>query len=462
MMSFASRPLITAAGAVVVALAAGASGFASPALAAPSGASAASSPATTPTRVSPTPAPGTPTLAKTKALQNIRQIVQCGGTMYAVGEFSEINQKGVEYSRPGLFSFSATAPYTLTSLDANVNGQVNSIAFVGGICTDAYIGGSFTSVNGTPATNIAEISIPSGDVVPTFASDANGEVDTLAGYQDHLLVGGKFTQINGDTQNLFASLSPTTGQSDGFVNLNITGHVDGNPPQVYNQQISHGGTLDLVEGNFTSMGGQSRTQIAMLNLAGSTAQVTPWTSKQFNGRCHPGEAFYVRSAAWGPGDTSIYIADTGRNPLNWQHTYPLTGLCDAVAKFSATQAPQTDNWIDYAGCDSFYSVAADTSAIYAAGHPRWTNNSFGCNFAGKGAFKDYGLQGFNPTTGKVLKNSSGKALYSMSRANADSMLLLPPGSTGAGLWIGSSNRYGAQWCGGVSGHSGVCYLPYSS
>ena len=48
----------------------------------------------------------------------------------------------------------------------------------------------------------------------------------------------------------------------------------------------------------------------------------------------------------------------------------------------------------------------------------------------------------------------GKALYSMSRANADDMMF-----TSAGLWIASSNRFNADTCGGVPGHRGICLLP---
>jgi len=34
--------------------------------------------------------------------------------------------------------------------------------------------------------------------------------------------------------------------------------------------------------------------------------------------------------------------------------------------------------------------------------------------------------------------------------------------TSAGLWIASDNSDGSQACGGVSGLSGICFLPYSS
>ncbi len=283
-MRFAKRWNIAAvaAGAVVLGLA----GSAVPAGAALSGHNAAAPRITQSGGVSPEAALGTPQLNKTgKALEVVRQLVQCGGTMYAVGRFTSINQGSTDYARNNIFSFSATAPYTITSWAPDVNGQVNSIAFNGTNCADAYIGGEFTSVNGTAVENIAEIDTTTGNVVPTFGHSANYEVWTIQPVNGHLLVGGDFRYINGTKDPFMASLNPTTGKDDGFLNLDISGDYQycakGGKPctkahhsEVYNQQLSHGGTLDLVEGHFTSVGGLPRQQIFMLNLGGSTATVT--------------------------------------------------------------------------------------------------------------------------------------------------------------------------------------------
>ena len=69
------------------------------------------------------------------------------------------------------------------STETNEDGAdaINTIAFSGGNCADAYIGGNFTKVNGTSVTNIAEISTSTGNVVTSFAHDANRTVDTLLG-----------------------------------------------------------------------------------------------------------------------------------------------------------------------------------------------------------------------------------------------------------------------------------------
>jgi hypothetical protein len=129
-------------------------------------------------------------------------------------------------------------------------------------------------------------------------------------------------------------------------------------------------------------------------------------------------------------------------------------MCDAAAAFPATQKSVSHTWVEYAGCDSYYSVAAGSGAVFVAGHPRWADNPNGCDKAGPGAVPDNGLQGLDPGTGHVLLNSSGSARYTMARANADDMIF-----TSAGLWIASSNRWRSDTCGGVAGHNGICLLP---
>ncbi len=426
--------------------------------------------------VSSVPATGTPYLTQTGTIEKVRQLVQCGGTMYAVGSFTEISQGTQTFTRNNIFSFSATSPFAVTTWNPNVNGTVNSIAFNGGNCSDAYIGGQFTSVGSTAVQNIAEISTTSGAVIPGFGSNANAQVETLLAVNGHLLAGGDFTSVNGSgTDPYMASLNPTTGQNDGFLHLNISGHyaystVGHNTTRVYNQQLSHGGTLDLVEGDFTSVGGQARQQIFMLDLSGSSAKVTGWSSPEWDGskgnlpggypyQCYQTEPFYIRAAAWSPDDSTVYIATNGFHPWNLPvGSYPRSGLCDAVAAFpAAPQAEVLHKWINYTGCDSLFSVAADASAVYASGHERWADNNTGCNFQGQGAIPARGMGGFNASNGSLLLNSAGTAgRYTRARGlGADDMLL-----TSAGLWIASDN-WKAVTCGGVNNLAGICFLPYS-
>jgi hypothetical protein len=421
--------------------------------------------------VSAQPASGTPQLDQTgNTTEIVRQLAQCGSTMYAVGSFTRIEWNGTVYDRSNIFSFSATAPYMMTSWAPSVNGIVNSITFNGSDCADAYIGGAFSSVNSTKVSDIAEIDTAVGNVVSTFGHDANSEVETLLAVSGRILVGGQYTSINGSTADPYMTgLNPATGADDGYVHLSISGSYQfpgagPNPTQAYNQQLSHGGTLDLVEGDFTKVGGQPRQQVFMLSLGATNATVTGWAVPDFDQHCVTEHPFYAHSGAWASNDSMVYVATTGYHPLTAGHV--AGGLCDAAMAFPATQTSVSPAWVNYTGCWSLFSVTADSAAVYVGGHEEYQNNPDGCKSAGPGAVPDPGLGGLSPATGKVLLNSKGTAgLYERSRGEGADDLLL----TSAGLWVASDNgvySHGtfhlSDVCGFAHGHAGICFLPYAA
>jgi hypothetical protein len=407
--------------------------------------------------VSATPASGTPQLAVTSTLQQVRQLAQCGNTMYAVGTFNTITWNGTTYTRNNVFSFSATKPYTVTSWNPNADGIVNGITFSPD-CSTAYLGGKFGTVGGATAKNIAAVSTSTGALITSFGHSAGGQVETLQYYNGHILTGGYYTSINNSSANPYmTSLNPSTGKDDGFIHLSISGNYQfpgagSNPTRVYNQQLSHSGTLDLVEGDFTSVGGVPRQQIFMLDLSGSTAAVTGWTSTEFNTNCNFNETFWLQAASWSPDDSSVYIATTGYKPNGTPAgSFPRTGLCDVAAAFPATQTSVTHTWINYTGCDSMFSTAADASTAYFGGHERWSQNPNGCDFAGPGAISAEGMEGLSPSTGLLTFNPTHAR-----GEGADDMLI-----TSAGLWIASDTQNDSVQCGGKFNHAGICLLPYA-
>lgn len=420
------------------------------------------------------PLTGTPHFpVKTQAIEQVRQLVQCGRIMYAVGRFSVIEQGRHRYIRNNAFSFRASPPFTMTRWNPDVTGEVNSIAFIMGHCGYAYLGGRFSSIGGRRAVNIAEVrAVGAGALVRAFGHFANQSVETLASYRQHILAGGYFTEINGSSADRYmVSLDARSGRDDRLLRLHISGHyvypgAAPNGTRIFNQQISHGGTLDLVEGDFTLVGGERRRQIFMLNLASKPhATVTGWSSPRFDGgrgypprgyyyNCTGREPFYIRAAAWSPNDDTVYIATTGFRPWNDRSGYPLMGLCDMAAAFTANQHFASLKWINYDGCYSLYSAAADTRTAYFAGHELWSQSPDGCkNFRhDPNAIFAPGFEGLSTQKGRLTFNPT------RSRGiGADDLLL-----TAAGLWIASDNYQGSQMCGKVNGLSGICFLPYRS
>jgi hypothetical protein len=414
-----------------------------------------------------TAASGTPhfVASNDNPIEQVRQFVQCGSTMYAVGTFSEVVKGSTHYVRNNAFSFSATAPYKVTTWDPNVNGIVNSIAFNGTDCSVAYLGGKFTQVGSTAVKNITAVSTATGAVLPGFKSSAGGKVETIASARGHLLVGGGFTGIGGTAANAyFASLNPANGHDDGYASLGVAGnysftddghnHSASNTTQVYNQQVSPDGTRDLIEGVFTSVGGQPRRQVAMIDLTPTGAVTDGWYAPEFDANCYVGEPFYTQDGAWSPDGQTAYFGTTGYKPSNgpgYQTSQPRAGLCDAAVAFPTTPGTVNHLWINYTGCDSVYSAAADASTAYFAGHERYASNPNRCDGAGPGAVSAPGMVGLSPTDGSVT--------YNPTRARglgADDMLVTP-----AGLWVASDNQQGSWMCGGVTNLSGICFLPYA-
>ncbi len=439
--------------------------------------------ATTPTGpVSVVAATWTPSIATSGTdgtIETVRQLVPCGSLMYAVGSFTQITQGGQLYTRNNVFSFNATTG-AMTSWAPNItpgnvghtgSGAVNSIA-LSADCSTAYLGGVFVGVNGTKVSNIAAVNTTSGALLPTFGHTAAGQVATLVRSGSHLLAGGYFSGINGSTKPYLVSLDLTTGKDDGYLDLGISGNynykdaagrtVGANPTRVWNTTLSPDGSKLLVMGDFMTVAGQHRQQLFMLDLGTNSATLDAWYSPEFNAYCDISEPFYIQDASWAPDMSQIYTVSTGYKPASgtgWRTSDPRAGLCDAAAAFPSTANSNLAHlWVNYTGCDSLFSTAADATTVYIGGHERFANNPRGCDAAGPGAISAPGAAGLSATTGLLNDNMT------RARGNgADDELV-----TSAGLWIGSDNAEDSSNCGQtVSGtpglnHAGICFLPYAS
>jgi hypothetical protein len=397
-----------------------------------------------------TPATWTPSLSASTPEQYVKQIVQCDQTMYAVGTETDITQAGTRYVRGNGFAFSATDG-TPTVWDPKTNGEIRAIA-LSPDCSVAFIGGSFTTLDGQPAQHLAAVNASTGALLPMGLA-ANYGVDSLAYLNDRLLVGGSFTTLNGVGRSRFGSIDPTTGQVTDYANVSITGEYTGTYGRVYRMQPSHDGTRLLIEGVFTAIDGQPRRQVAVLDL-GDTVTLDGWTSPEFVRHCRPIYAYYTRDAAWSPDDQTIYTVTTGHKPPHgagsgW--TGPRAGPCDAVMAFPSTPQPQHHTWVNYTGCDSLLAVTADDTFVYVSGHERWLNNGQACEEAGPGAVARPGISSVTVTGGRASQWNPTR-----DRGHGGDRLLL----TDAGLWIASDNFDGSsQHCGGQPNHGGICFLP---
>jgi hypothetical protein len=398
------------------------------------------------------PADWTPHLLPSPVDQSIAELEQCKSTMYAVGTATAVARGRATYARFNVFSFSAKTG-VMTKWAPKVNGPVRSIAFSPD-CRTAYLGGRFTRVNHVDVRNLVAVKTANGAVRRAFQHDADGPVDTVRYVAGAVIIGGRFTTVNGAARAAMASLRPGTGAVTKYLDLQITGRLGQSATDVFNSQPSHDQHRLLIEGTFTSINGHARQQAAVLKLGKHAVRLDGWTSPELFRSCAIG--FYVRAGGWAPHDKTIYLAATGIHPASGPGSgdnQPRAGLCDSVSSFPALSQSVQHRWINYSGCDSFYSVAVDKNNVYAGGHPRWLDNSDGCNRPGPGAVSRPGIGSIDPHTGKA---TSWNPTHSRGRG-VDHLLI-----TRAGLWVASDTwKNGmAQQCGGVAHHGGICFFPY--
>ena len=351
-------------------------------------------------------------------------LTQLGGTMYAGGRFRSVTNaaRTTTYARTNLMSFDATSG-AMTGFAPNVNGDVWALQASG---SSVYVAGAFTAVNGVARQGIAKLDATTGAVDPAF----NAHLPRGTVY-DARLVGGRLI-ISGNFPKRLVALNPGSGADTGYINLPITGKVAANAgaTDVYRFAVDPAGTRLVGVGNFTSVGGQARSRVFMLNLGATSATVNAWYYQPLSNMCAAGSLpSYVKDVDFSPDGSYFVIATTG--------FVPQTGglgrdVCDAAARFETGIAtPFRPTWMNYTGGDTLHSVLVTGAAVYVNGHQRWLDNPFGRDTAGPGAVSRPGIGAIDPSTGKALSWNPGKT-----RGVGGKDLY----ATSAGLWVASDGQ----------------------
>ncbi len=167
-------------------------------------------------------------------------------------------------------NLAGTAATSLARLNPDGSRDTNFVTTLDGggaiIClalqADSRIlaGGEFTSVNGSPHSDLVRLNAD-GSVDTNFVGSANGPVNALAVQSDgKIAAGGLFTSLNGQARWYIGRLN-----ADGTLDANFN---PGASSWVFSLALQPNGQL-LAGGIFTVMGGQARSCIARLNADGS-------------------------------------------------------------------------------------------------------------------------------------------------------------------------------------------------
>ena len=155
-----------------------------------------------------------------------------------------------------------------------------------------YVGGDFTSIGGENRNKLAAINTSTG-LATSFNPNSNGSVGEVTLNSDNsiLYVGGSFTSIAGENRNYFAAINTSTGLATSFnpaTNKDVGVIV-----------LNSDGSTVYLGGNFTSIGGQARQGLAAINT--STGLVT-----SFNPDHNDGD-YFIDGLALSSDNSILYV-----------------------------------------------------------------------------------------------------------------------------------------------------------
>ncbi|MFG1676087.1 hypothetical protein [Micromonospora sp. NPDC049282] len=376
----------------------------------------------------------------------VYRILQVGNRVYLAGSFTKVRNAGetAQLAMPRLVAFDAGTGRIDTTFKPVVNGTVKALA-ASADGRSIYLGGAFTTVNGVAAPRVARVDAVTGARVAGFAPAAlNNQVNDMRLVGARLLVGGAFQTVGGVTRRALAALNATTGAADASVNLRLEGPrvtTSGAtaPVKIEAMDVSADGRRLVFAGNFSSVAGAARHQLAVADLSATGAALSGWSTNRYQPQCARTMPTYLRGVDIAPDGTWFTVVTTGG---------PFPGLlCDTATRFEfgAATGGKQPTWVNYTGGDTLLSVAVTGAAVYVGGHQRWLDNPSGRNSAGPGAVSRPGIGAINPTTGKALAWNPTK-----DRGVGTAELY----ATDRGLWVGSDTVT-------VAGeyHARVAFLP---
>lgn len=208
--------------------------------------------------------PVPPVVGRVRALAASPTTLFVGGFLYTVGGQPRSHLAAVDIAS------GATLPFAPNVQPGSHDGPVLALAVAG---NTLYVGGSIVGIGLASRQGLAAVDASSGVVLPFQAPPFGGlsgaiiGVDVAAG---RLWVSGPFTSVGGQPRASLAVLDATTGALDA---------IDPAPGSVVNVTVD--GSAVYVSGSFTTIAGQPRAGLARLDA--TTGALDPWVPPNVQG-----------------------------------------------------------------------------------------------------------------------------------------------------------------------------------
>jgi len=394
---------------------------------------------------------------------SVFSIAKVGNTIVVGGLFTQAENHGssTTVTRNNVLAFDATTGKLLTAFAPNPVGKVWKV-LPAADGKSVYVAGEFTSAAGKSVPgHVFKINVTTGVVDPTFvAAKVNGKIRDLEVVGNHLFVAGKFSQIAGVNQPALGTLYADTGKRDPYVN-NVFAGVRNTLPaavtDVLQISVNPQNTELMAVGNFTSVDGQTRWQIARLDIANipsginSTvhSSLSPWSTTLYTSACADRFDTYMTDVEYSP-DGSFFVVSTTGAYGGVTASNAGTSGCDVVARFEDNATPtSTPTWTAYTGSDTTWTVEVTDRVVYAGGHQKYQNNPGGNNVAGPGAVSREGIAALDTINGMP---------YSWNPTRTRGVGVQDILASADGLYVGSDTELIGHTAGNTY-HPRIAFLP---
>ena len=373
----------------------------------------------------------------------VYSITQVGDLVVVGGTFTSVRNANTSAILPRnhLFAFSASTGKVSTTFVPDPNGGSVNKVLAAPDGTSVYVGGSgINTVAGTRVKNLFRLDVATGRLTGGFTpAQPNAPVKDLEVVGNRLWVAGKFTSLGGRSQVALGTVDAATGAYDGYFGGVLAGKHNSKPGSVTDVVAiaSNPANNQLVAiGNFTSVNGLSRSQIAKFDLSGPSAALSPWSTTQYTSACSSSFDTYMTDVEYAT-DGSYFIVSTTGAYGGLTASMAGTSGCDGVARFeSASTSPTGATWTAYTGGDTTWTVEVTRNVVYVGGHMRWENNPSRSDASGQGAVSRPGIAALNPVNGMP---------YSWNPTRSRGVGVQDMLATGDGLYVGSdTNTIGSE------------------
>ncbi len=291
-------------------------------------------------------------------------IAVVGNKVVLGGQFTRAQNAsgGPELTRVNILAFNRTTGVIDTAFAPAVDGRVRTLAPAPD-GQSVYVGGQFNNAGGSPGSKLTRLNINTGQKVVGFNSAAlNALVYDLKLSGNRLFIGGQFTKVGTQNRSLLAELDPTTGALRATGAVAFGGVHASGTPHVYKFDLNPAGTQLTAIGNFRTVNGFNRVQIATFDTTGALTLKDDWKTTKYEPGCFAGFDYYIRDIDYSPDGTYFATTSTGGYP-----NAPTT-LCDAVVRWDSADRGQEvlPKWVDHSGGDSYYAVAVTGTATTSA------------------------------------------------------------------------------------------------